>query len=326
MSVYMKPTGSIKGLTNSVYFHLNGCLPFYSHTIQKVKPDIIHAHFGYDGYRMIKPAIRSNTPFITGFYGSDVARLPTEFDWKRRYRKLAQYGNAFVAASHRMKKQLIELGFPERKIVIIPYGLDLSLFSFDNSNTQNGSLMMVGRMVEKKGFRYALEAMKLISDNHKNVHLDLYGEGPLENHLKKLVQQWGLDDRVTFHGCVSVQRIIDEHENHSILLAPSVKASDGDEEGLPNTILEAMARGTLVVATNHSAICEVVNHNNTGKVVPERDAEAIADTVKNVLSNGSHTAGIKRKARAVIQKDFEITKVIDQIENLYTKVIDEHSK
>ncbi len=322
--VFEKPKYGVHGLINTVYFHLNGCLPFYNKTIQRIKPDVIHAHFGYDGYRMIKPSLKNNIPLIVSFYGSDVTRLPNELDWKRRYKKLAKHGDSFIAASNRMKRQLIELGFPKQKIVIVPYGLDLDFFSFDKSTNKNGSLMMVGRMVEKKGFRYALEAIKFLSDTGVSVHLDLYGKGPLEKRLKKMARNFDVEDKVTFHGYVPIEQVKNEHKNHSVLLAPSVTAADGDEEGLPNTILEAMASGTLVVAADHAAICEVLSHNKTGKVVPERNARAIADSVQNILSNGNHTEEIKQNARAIIEKDFEVTNVVEQIENLYTKVIDEH--
>src|SRR5699024_5899197 len=135
-------------------FHLNLMLPFYRHTIASVKPDIIHAHFGYDGFRMVKPSKQSEIPLVVSFYGSDVTRLPSEFGWKQRYRKLAAHASQFIAISDLMKQKLIELGFPEQKIRIVRFGLDLSKFPYNTSHHLELPLMMAGRMVEKKGFVY----------------------------------------------------------------------------------------------------------------------------------------------------------------------------
>ncbi len=324
-TVHKKPSKGFSGAVNTFYFRLNGCLPFYNKTIQKVKPDIIHAHFGYDGYRMIKPAIKNNTPFITSFYGSDVSRLPDEFDWPRRYKKLAAACDAFVAASYHMKEQLINLGFPKGKIHIIPYGLDLKNIKFIKSRPKKAPLMMVGRMVEKKGFEYAVEAVKLLADQNVKVQLNVFGDGILYEKLKKLVLKWNIEDRVTFYGYMPVKSIIEQHYKHRILLAPSVTAADGDEEGLPNTILEAMACGTPVIATDHAAISEVIIPAKTGLMVPERDAKAIASAIKTLLQNGEDFNGISTNARNLLEKNFEINKVVDKIETLYKKVIKDYA-
>lgn len=325
LPVYEKPNKTIEGLINNICFRLNRCLPFYNQTVQLVKPAIIHAHFGFDGYRMIKPAKLNNIPFITSFYGSDVTRLPTEFDWKRRYRLLAQECNAFVAATAHMKRQLIHLGFPESKIMVIPFGLDLDFFSFNSQIKSSKKIMMIGRMVEKKGYYYAIKAIKLLANEQKNIHLDIYGSGELEHSLKQLVADQHIEDKVTFHGYVSINQLSKEYENHQILLAPSVTASDGDEEGLPNTILEAIACGTAVVATDHAAIGEVIKHNITGKLVPERNSKAIVESIKELWADDELTQKIRISARAVICDKFEISEVVKQIENLYSKVIYEYS-
>ena len=172
LQVYEKPRNGIAGGINTLCFHLNWRLPFYDKTIKKVQADIIHAHFGFDGYRMISPAHKNNTPLIVSFYGSDVSRLPTEFDWPRRYRKLARQGDAFIAISQLMKRQLIVLGFPKEKITIIPFGINLEQFSYHPTLSTQQRLMMVGRMAPKKGFEYALEAIKLLHEQGKSVHLD----------------------------------------------------------------------------------------------------------------------------------------------------------
>ena len=187
--IFEAPQTGINRLINRASFHLNWCLPFYTATIQKYQPDVIHAHFGFDGYRMMKPAQKAGVPLVVSFYGSDVSRLPTEFDWPRRYRKLAKRGRAFIAATQLMKKQLIDLGFPEQKITVIRFGLDLESFQPRKSYALNKPLMAVGRMVEKKGFEYALDAIRLLNKQGHAFVLDVYGDGILKPQLERRAGQ-----------------------------------------------------------------------------------------------------------------------------------------
>lgn len=321
LTVYQKPEKGLPYLTNTLCFHLNWCLPFYTKTIKRVRPDLVHAHFGFDGYRMMKASKKLNIPLVVSFYGSDVSRLPNEFDWKRRYKNLADIADAFIAATDHMKKRLIDLGFPASKIEVIPFGLELEKFSFDTNQPRPKKIMMVGRMVEKKGFRFAIEAIKILKDEGYNYTLDLYGDGKLRNRLETLVEQWNLQDRINFHGHVSIERVLNEHTRHNLLLAPSLTARDGDEEGLPNTILEAMASGTAVVTTNHAAIGEVIDNNQNGLIIEEGNAKALAEAIKFAQSSSCNLKRLRRNARETIEDRFEIHDVVDQIESLYHQVI-----
>jgi len=323
--VYQKPVEGFSGLVNTIYFHLNGCLPFYNETIQKVKPDIIHAHFGFDGYRMIKPALKNNIPLITSFYGSDVSRLPQEFDWKRRYKKLAKNGNAFIAISDYMKQQLIQLGFPENKIVVIRFGLDLSKFSFQPHYSTPRNIMMVGRMVEKKAFGDAIKAINQLRNENFNVQLDLYGDGELKEALKKMAADLNLNRLITFHGRLTPEEIRAEYKKHSMLLVPSKTAADGDQEGLPNVILEAMACGTPVIAANHAAAGEVLEHKQNGLLLEKGNYTALANAIKSIKNEEINLQNIRHKARKKIEQNYEINDKIMSLEKLYKRTIEDFS-
>ncbi len=321
LKVYAKPQDGIANLLNTFCFHLNLSLPFYSKTVRKVKPVIIHAHFGFDGYRMINVAKKTNTPLVVSFYGSDVSRLPDEFDWKRRYSKLAKAGSAFIAATQHMKQRLIGLGFPSKKMHVIPFGLDLEKFNFKFNQLNSPKLMMVGRMVEKKGFKFAIEAVKKLNENGYSFTLNLYGDGDLRKYLERKAKDLGIKGLVHFHGSVSNEKVLKEHLNHNILLAPSHTADDGDEEGLPNTILEAMASGTLVITTDHAAISEVIKDKVNGLIVEQENANALANAIAYAQSKDCDTKKMRIEARQVIESRFKIQDVVAQIESLYKNVI-----
>jgi colanic acid/amylovoran biosynthesis glycosyltransferase len=322
LQVYSVPSDIISSFLNTTAFHLNLPLPYYYSAIEECKPDIIHSHFGFDAVKMMHVAQKMKIPHIISFYGSDVSRLPGELGWKRRYAKLAEMGSHFIAASEFMKNQLIELGFPKERISIVRFGVDLNSSSFKKQFTLTPKMMMVGRMVEKKGFEYAIRSIKHLKERGVQSELNLYGDGPLMNSLKSLTGELSLNGSVKFHGYQPISKILDAHNSHSVLLAPSVTASDGDMEGLPNTILEAMAKGTLVLATRHAAIPEVVKDEKSGFLVKERDAKALADVLEKVFKNNYDLNAIRNKARQEIEKRYCVDRMVREVETVYNLAIE----
>lgn len=323
LTLYSVPDRGLGSLINTLCFHLNWPLPYFLKTIREVKPDLIHAHFGYDAQKMIGPARSTGVPLITSFYGSDVTRLPTKFDWKRRYTKLAHFGSHFIAASEIMKQQLVEIGFPKQKISIVPFGLDLKVFEFRENYSLSNNCMMVGRMVEKKGFEYAIRAIEMLNSEKIEIHLNLYGDGPLKEYLQKLTQQLKINHLVTFHGFVDIKHINCAMNSHGILLAPSVIGKDGDQEGLPNTILEAMACGLPVIATRHAAIPEAVTHTESGFLVDERQPRQIAEILKRILNSEFDLERIRFRAHNYIKEKHTVSRMVKSIENIYDSVLTE---
>jgi glycosyltransferase involved in cell wall biosynthesis len=326
LPVFQQPQEGISNLINTICFHLNLSLPFYRKVIQKEHPDIIHAHFGFDGYRMFGVANETNTPLVVSFHGSDVSKLPTEFDWKRRYKKLAANAQAFTAISELMKSELIELGFPSEQITVIRTGVDVHKFAFKEKFEPDKNIMMAGRMVEKKGFKYALQAIHILKNNGRPVNIDFYGDGPLRGDLEEQAANLDIENQVQFHRYVPKKRIRRELQKHSVMLAPSITASNGDKEGLPVTILEAMASGVPVIASDHSAIPEAIHHRETGLLIPEGKSEAIATALAQLLDREIAVNEIRENARKLIEKKHAIKHVVEATEELYTKTIANYEK
>lgn len=319
--VYEAPKRGPQGLVNTCCFHLNQTLPFYTATATRLQPALIHAHFGFDGYRMAGVARKVGVPLVVSFYGSDVSRLPSEFGWKRRYRKLARCGDRFIAISAAMKEDLLRLGFPEHKLRVVRFGLDLEQFRFNENYTPTGKAMMVGRMVEKKGFIYALRAIKMLDERGQTLRLDLYGDGPGRSRLQKQCRRWGISPLVTFHGFQPVDVIRQAYATHSLLLVPSVTAGDGDREGLPNTLLEGMATGIPVIASRHAAIPEVISDGRNGLLVDEKDSPALAQAISRVITQQVDVNAIRIAARQHIESHYELHRMVRQIERIYCELL-----
>ena len=159
LNLHTVPARGIAALKNTIAFHLNRPLPFYRETVEQVNPQVIHSHFGYDAHKLMRIADEASIPHVVSFYGSDVSRLPDEPGWTRRYRELARRGSSFIAASGFMKAQLTNLGFPEEKISVVRFGLDPETIRFRDEFRLKPDFMMVGRLVEKKGFEFGIRAV-----------------------------------------------------------------------------------------------------------------------------------------------------------------------
>lgn len=315
------PKAGLDKWINQAAFHLNFSLPFYERIINQNNPDVVHAHFGYDGYKLLGICEKLNIPLVISFYGSDVSRLPGEFFWRTRYHRMANSRARFVAASDFMKNQLIDLGFPSTKIDIVRFGLDLSNLNMKKNEPPNNDWMMVGRLVEKKGFEFALRAAKIVAENGEDFTLSIYGNGPLLPKLKALRKKLQLESRVHFKGFQPIEAILDAHNKHGLLIAPSVTAKDGDMEGLPNTILEAMALGTPVISTTHAAIPEVLEHSKTGFLTKEKDVDHLAKILQNILHGRYSLGSIRCQARKTIEEHHSVQKMVRDIEKVYDRMI-----
>lgn len=320
LTIFEVPKKGLESWINFAAFHSNMSLPYFSRILNQENPTVVHAHFGYDAVKLIQATQKNGIPLIVSFYGTDVSRLPSEFGWKKRYRNLALSATHFIAASEYMKDQLVKLGFPKQKISIVRFGVDLNRASFNESPPSTHRIMMVGRMVEKKGFEYGIKAIAKLSEGGFKPDVNIYGYGPEIENLKKISTNLGVDGQVTFHGYQPIEKIFEAHHLHTIMMAPSVTADDGDMEGLPNTILEAMAQGTPVVATKHAAIPEVIEDKKTGFLVEERDVEGLADIMKKILQNKFDLNQIRHEARKTIEETYSIKRMVREVETIYDKI------
>jgi len=296
---------------------LNRTPRFLFEVCRREQPAVLHAHFGLDGYRLLGLAFRTRLPLVVSFYGHDVSRLPDEPGWRRRYRHLARGGTRFIAATEFMKRQLVALGFPEEKIEVVRFGLDLRAFPFQPRTQAGLRLLMIGRLVEKKGHRTALEAVARLRAAGYAVELHCYGDGPLRAALQAEAHRLGIAACVAFHGAVTNEVARQTYYTHDVLLVPSQTATDGDQEGLPNVIIEGLAAGIPVVATRHAGIPELVVPEKTGLLIPERDAEALASAVARLLETPALVERLSRAGRAAVEQRHSLTRMVRDTEAVY---------
>lgn len=321
LKIYEMPKAGIKGMLNTAQLMLNRSPSFLFDVARLEQPDIIHGHFGLDSYRLIQLHQQTKIPFIVNFYGHDVIRLPREFGWKSRYKKMAKYMSWAIAGSEDMKKNLIKLGFDKERITTIKLAVNIDSIEFVQRKKAGPKLMMVGRCVEKKGFIYALKALKKMKNEIPDISMDLYGDGELLPQLKSYTEKNDLQQHVTFHGFTSNENVFKALYDHDILLVPSVQAKDGDREGIPQTTVEGMATGIPVIASEHAGLPELIKNGKTGLLVPTRDSDAIIRAVLNLTQNPDLAKKVSMGGREQVVTDHNLKLQVKKTEELYENLI-----
>ncbi|RWP73317.1 glycosyltransferase [Mesorhizobium sp.] len=231
---------------------------------------------------------RANVRLYAHAHGSDSTVMPRKHLWRRRYRRLFASADGIITPSRFIADRLIQIGCPHDKLHVSPCGILPERFT--PSKRESGRLLVVGRFVEKKSPHLAIEAFARIASRFPKARLDLVGDGPLMARSKALVEQENLSDRVIFHGSRSTEFVQGMMQNAAIFLQHSVTARNGDMEGLPVSILEAMASALPVVATRHSGIPEAVVDGETGILVEEHDIESMAEALAGLLAEPHRAA------------------------------------
>jgi len=323
LNVYEMPSNGIRGLYNTIQLKINSSPNFLYDVFKKEKPNIVHGHFGLDSYRLIPVINKFKVPFIVNFYGHDVVRLPKEFGWTARYNRLKRYLDFAISGSDDMKRNLQKLGFDPLKIETIKLAVDVDSIRFEQRKQASAKIMMVGRLVEKKGFIYALRAVSLLKNRLPDIQMNIFGDGELMESLRQEAAELNIHENVQFKGLTDNAGIIKQLYNHDILIVPSVQAKDGDREGIPQTTVEGMATGIPAIASEHAGLPELVKNEVTGLLVPERDPAAIRDSILKLVEKPELVKKISLNGRKEVEKEHNIKTQVQKTENLYKSLINQ---
>ncbi len=268
----------------------------------------IHAHF-------------ANAPAAVAWFASRMSGIPYSFTAhakdlyltpKKVIRRRAGAATFVATCTGYNAQYLRELVPPEQadKINLVYHGIDLGLFSARPApaaaKSQVPLILSVGRLVPKKGHDDLITALALLRARGFAFRCRLVGAGPLQEELQGLIARHGLADAVTLEGPMTHARLIDLYRQADLFaLAPRI-ADDGDRDGIPNVIAEAMAIGVPVVSTDISGIPELVRTEQTGLVVPPRDPQALADALARLLADPAFAATLAQRARDLLEREFDL--------------------
>ena len=289
--------------------------------------DIIHCHFGHNGIvgvNLKRLGIRGK--IITTFYGNDLTSFLKKYG-NKVYNCLINYGDLFLPICEYFKTKLVDLGCEPKKIIVHHIGTDLDRFQFINKQTGKDEplvMLTVGRLVEKKGHKYALMALAKIIKDHKKMNYIIAGDGPLRGELEQLAVELDIKDHVEFTGNAFITKILMRASSFFVL--PSVTAGDGDQEGTPAVLIEAQACGLPVISTFHSGIPEVIINGKSGFLVPEKDVDALAERIEYLIEHEEMWFEIGRAGREFVEKKYDIKTLNKKLEQIYERFVHSNSR
>jgi len=223
-----------------------------------------------------------------------------------------------------LRRAVVELGCDENKIDIVRTGIPLQEFPFrEREFPANGEWRFVqaSRLIEKKGLATTLHAFTNFLTHHPNAMLTIAGEGPMLRELKELTRKLKIDNRVALPGFVAPEKLREIYYASHIFLHPSETGSDGNQEGIPNSMLEAMASGLPVFATDHGGIPEAIENGVSGILVPECDHEALSHALLEAVQDRHLPARLARNGADVVAEKFDQQKQIRRLEEIYLGMI-----
>lgn len=281
---------------------------------------LLHIYFGNNGLFWLPFLRRATLPVIASFHGADVQVGLASATARRMLGELFEFATLVLARSESLAAVLKKLGCPPAKLRVHCTGIPLDLYQYAvRLPPADGSwkLLQACRLVEKKGLEVSLRAFAAFHERWPRSTLTIAGEGPLEHRLRDLAKSLGVGAAVRFSGFLAPDDLLQLYRASHIFLHPSETARDGNQEGIPNSILEAMATGLPCIATLHGGIPEAIEDEISGLLVPESSAEVLGNSILRLASNADLTRSIGEKGAEVVRKKFDLARQIGQLENLY---------
>ena len=259
------------------------------------RPDIIDAHYLYpDGVAAALLAERFALPFVVTARGTDVNVLARTPGIAERILWAARRASTVIAVSHRLRDGLVQVGLDASQVVVLRNGVDTDLFRPEDPTASRTRLglpsgplaICVGHLLPEKGWPLALEALARLP----TWRLAFFGDGPLKQEFMALTRKLGIEERVSFRPTLPQPELRHVYSAADVMLLTSTR------EGWPNVVLESMACGTPVVAVDVGAVVEMITDPAVGRIVPGRDAEALAAAVEALREQRPDRARIRRHA------------------------------
>ncbi|PTB93703.1 hypothetical protein C9974_07600 [Marinobacter sp. B9-2] len=268
--------------------------------IKRYRIAICYAEFGPVGVGSVEACRATNTRLIVNFHGYDAFKIDTIKEFGSGYKELFSYCEKVVCVSRSMKSKIIDLGCDPQKLIVRPCLPNAEFFTLARNPILN-KLVFVGRFVEKKGPWLTILAFNEIIKTHKDAQLWMAGDGPLLGVCKSLVKSFDIPN-VKFLGAIGHQDVKKLLTSADIYVQHSIIAENGDREGNPVAVMEAMAMGIPVVATRHEGISETIKHNVNGLLVEEHDFIDMSVQINRLMSCRELKADLGSMAREKIKE------------------------
>jgi glycosyltransferase involved in cell wall biosynthesis len=265
----------------------------------------IHATFASDAATVARLASRlAGIPYSFAARAKDIFHKSVRADDLRR--KLRDASAVITISDYHIDYLRRTFGPLADHVERIYNGLDLDEYPYRAPSVRAPLIVSVGRLVEKKGFADLVDACRILADRGRTLQCRIIGSGTLLPELRARIDRLGLQDHVELTGPLPQGLVMKEIQSAAVLAAPCVVGADGDRDGLPNVIQEALALGTPVVSTDVAGIPEVVRDQDTGLIVPQHDPVPLADALDRLLTDAELRVFLAGRARELIEAEFDI--------------------
>ncbi len=285
---------------------------------------LLHIYFGHIAV-LLRPLIRHlPKPSLVSFHGADVLVDMQKPAYRHGVEEMLSLVRRVLVRSESLRQAVIDLGCAPEKIEIQRAGIPLNQFPFRERRVPNNGewrLLQAGRLIEKKGLKTALRAFAKFRKGFPSAKLTIAGEGSQLGELQSLTHELQIASSVDFAGFVSQEKLRELLYSSHLFLHPSETGLDGNQEGVPNSMLEAMSTGLPVFATRHGGIPEAVEHNSGGVLVGERDYESLADALIDCTKDSARLAAMGRAASESVATNFSQTEQTRRLEEIYLREI-----
>lgn len=283
---------------------------------------ILHIYFGHIAVQLLPLMRQSPVPVVVSFHGADAMVDMDNPTFLRATREVLRLARLVLVRSESLAERVSAIGCPRCKIRIHRTGIPLDRFHYvARSAPANGAwrFFQACRLIPKKGLHTSLRAFARFAETFPRSEFTIAGDGPLLDELANLGAELGIADKVTFTGFLSQNALREQLSAAHGFLHPSELGSDGNQEGVPNSMLEAMATGLPVVATRHGGIPEAVDDGVSGFLIAERDSDAMARAMLQLVADPDRYAALGAAASKAVAERFEQMKQTEVLERCYTE-------
>jgi colanic acid/amylovoran biosynthesis glycosyltransferase len=285
---------------------------------------LLHVYFGHIAIHLL-PLIRAwPKPTVVSFHGADVLVDLDKPRHRAATREMLGAVKLVLVRSQSLAEAVNALGCPNEKIRLQRTGIPLTEIAFRERiwpNDGEWRFLQAGRLIEKKGFQVSLRAFAEFQRQYPAARFVIAGEGPLLNSLRELSRELGIADQVRFAGFLSQEELRDELCRAHVFLHPSELGKDGNQEGVPNAMLEAMANGLPVFATRHGGIPEAIENGVSGVLVNEGDHAELATALIYWTRLPEEMSRLSRAGAAAVAAKFDLAAQARALEDIYFEAI-----
>lgn len=288
------------------------------------QPALVHVYYGHKAVKYLDMLLKWGGPFVVSFHGVDVVKFVDKPGYVEELRRVFQHARLVLARSESLLERLRELGCPPEKLRLNRTPIPLDQIEFREKRAPADGewrLVQACRLVSKKGLYTTLKALPKVIERFPLVRFVLCGTGPEEAKFAGRVKALGLQEHVLMPGWMSQKDLVGAYHFGHVFVHPSELTASGDQEGVPNSMLEAMASGMPVVATRHGGIPEAVAHGEDGFLVAEKDAAALAEALCRVLADPELLNHFSHNAARSVREKFGAETAIAAMEECYAEAL-----